>query len=755
MKKKKKIAVKNVKRGRRSEHVSSVPVDQNSVDIDAGLLVKQDIKEYGEEVIEDRAVPDFRDGLKPVQRRILYAMKHDLNLSHSGVTRKCAAVTGSVIGTYHPHGDASIYSALVNLYHQRYRLVMPRGNFGSELERESAQRYTEVKFTKYHQDIFHDMDVMEMVPNFDGFATEPLVINTRLPLMLMNGASGIAVGLSVDIPSHNLKEVVEALIHVAKNPKTATTEEVVNFIQGPDFRNGGTLLSKKKDIIDLYERGVGALEFQCEFKLGADESGRTTIDVIGYPDEAFSLAGFIKACELLREQGHVYAVEADYIDSRFGDKSIDNKPLRTHSVKVTVSNRKGLDAVMKKLVVRKTYQFYTTRRTPDGISLKTYNLLKILKQWVRWRKGEEEKVLKLELKKAERKLWCETTRLIAMQPKHIDIIAEALKQSKSSFEDYLIKHLKVTKEQADFIADLKVGNLRKANIPEQEKKIAEIKNEIARITDDLEHITRVVIKHLNELSAHFDDRRTKLNGRAHNVDKIKVEHTGDPIVCAASSEGKLFTHLDEKGTTNADLVAVGTYSGCVLFSKTGVVCYYSPSEMQGKAGAAYVNCVGVAPQETTHVIGIGKNGYCVKTRMQQKRSEYPLIKGTELIFGGGINDDSKILVWGKSEEEFAVITSKKIAETRPNVAGKKLVNFKPKKAIILHPGQSLCTADGSSVSAQKAEEYYREKLYVLDKRNVVFLKSGKRKFMDDKSAKKMLAGKDAKSVYPVTIPAGE
>lgn len=742
-------------RGASSEKSPKPATDVYALKISAGVMIKENMVAYGKDVIEDRAVPDYRDGLKPSQRRILYAMKHDLKLSHLGATRKCAAVVGSVIGSYHPRGDASIYSALVNLYHQRYRLVMPRGNFGSELETESAYRYTEAKFTKLHQDIFADMDVMERVPNFDSSTTEPLVINTRLPLLLMNGASGIAVGLSVDLPPHNLKELVDALVYVAKDPKKATIEGVLECIPGPDFRNGGSMLSKKAEVAALYKDGRGMLEFQCDYIVGKDDEGRTTIDVIGYPDEVFSLAGFINACEKLRESGHVYAVEADYIDSRFKEVAIDGKPLRIHSVRITVSNRKGLDAVLKKLNVRKTYQFYTTKRNPDGIELKTYNMLELLKQWIRWRKAEEKKVLELDLTKAEKSLWNETTRLIAMQPKHIDIIADALKQAKMEFEDYLVKHLKVTIEQAKFIADLKIGNLRKANIPEQEAKIKTIKAEIDKIKDDLAHITRVVIKHLKALSPYFDERRTKIGGRVQNASKIVVERTGDPITMFAARDGKLFTNVTDKGSTTADVMSTSSYEGCAIFDETGLTGILSPTECDGKAGPAYKSLVGIAPAEASNLLAIGKNGYCVKmpSAESHKQSEFNSIKGTPVLAGFGVNPNSQVLVWGKKPDEFACIRSSKIKEVRKNTAGIKLVNFKPVRALVVHENQFLYTDDGSKVSPMKGGDVdLKTRLFVLDERNIVIYKSGRRKFFDKTATVKEVA-KDRSNirfVYPAS-----
>lgn len=728
--------------------------DVYKLDIASGRLIKENMVEYGKEVIEDRAVADFRDGLKPVQRRILYAMRNDLKLSHTGATRKCASVVGSVIGSYHPHGDASIYDALTNLYHKRYRLIQPRGNFGSELESASAMRYTEAKLTKLQQDIFADMDVMTKVPNFDGTTTEPLVINTRLPLLFMNGCSGIAVGLSVDIPSHNIKEIVEALIHVAKNPKTATVATILDHVKGPDFRNGGILLSKKADLMNLYSTGKGMLEFQCEYEVGKDDDGRTTIKVIGFPDEVFSVGGFINACEKLRTSGAVYAVEADYINSRYGDMAIDNKPIKTHCVTVTVSNKKGLDAVLKKLTVRNTYQLYTTKRTVDGIELKTYNMLEMMKHWISWRKSEEKKSLELDLTKTQRSLWCETTRLIAMQPKHIDIIADGLKQVKLEFADYLIKHLKVTKEQADFIADLKVGNLRKSNIPEQEKKIDGLKKELARIKDDLDHLTRVVVKHLRDLTQYFDERRTRVNAKNLNT-AIKIEQTGDPIVMMASRDGKLFTNVNEKSSTTADVMATASYEGSVIFDESGLTSVLSPTECDGKAGPAYKNIVGIAPSDAKNLIVIGKNGNCVKMpgAESHKQSEFNAIKNTQVIAGLGTQDTSSVLVWGKKDGEFACIKSSKIKETRKNTGGVKLVAFKPVKAIVVHDGQNLYSDEGTKIAPTKGDSVdHKTRVFVLDDRNIVIYKSGRRKFFDRQTTIKEIA-KDKSNirfVYPVS-----
>lgn len=716
--------------------------DCNVIEANMGPQIIENMKEFGTYVIEDRAVPDFRDGCKPSQRRILYAMKQ-LGATPTSNTFKCARIVGDTVGKYHPHGDLSVYSTLVAMSWSRYSLIDFQGNNGTMILPAGAPRYTEARVSKLSNEHFACLDVAEMVDNYSATEKEPVVINTRLPYLLMNGASGIAVGMSTNIPSHNLKELVNALTYVAKSGKAATVEGIMEYIEGPDQRYGGRLLSPKKDVLAVYKAGMGKLSFACEYRLEKD-GDTTNVIAYGFPS-GFSVEGFLKRAKEMYEKRIIKYVETDE-ELPPGEKSKNNTRF---VIRVGVDNKTALEKVVKMLHCSESYQFNVTVRHSDHTELRSMNILALMRGWVKWRKREEKKMLELEKTQQEASLRREELRLKGML--NIDAVLAAVKQSKVDPAEHLSKAIKISLEDAQFIGSIPVFQLKKANVDEQKSKIAKIKSEIARIEDDLLHLTRVVIKNLRRLEQFFDERRTKLGTRG-RVQLANFETTGEPIVCAASTDGKLFAHLDEKGTTNADLVAVGTFSGCVLFSKSGVVCYLSPSEMQGKAGVAYVNCVGVAPQETSHIIGIGKNGYCVKTKMQQKRSEFPLIKGTELVFGGGLNDDSKILVWGKSEEEFAVIASKKIAETRSNVAGKKLVNFKPKKAVVLHAGQSLCMADGSSVSAQHAQEYFKDKLYVLDKRNVVFLKSGKRKFMNDKEAKKMLASKDAKSVYPVTIP---
>ena len=205
--------------------------------------VKQAYIDYSMSVIVQRALPDVRDGLKPVHRRILYAMD-ELHLVNSGPTRKCAKIVGDVLGKYHPHGDASVYDALVRLgqdFAQRYTVITPQGNFGTIAgDPAAAYRYTEAKMAKLAEEMVKDIDkeTVDMVPNFDETVKEPTVLPAKFPFLLCNGTTGIAVGMATNMPPHNLREVADAISAYIDNPDI-DVDELCTYIKGPDFPTGG------------------------------------------------------------------------------------------------------------------------------------------------------------------------------------------------------------------------------------------------------------------------------------------------------------------------------------------------------------------------------------------------------------------------------------------------------------------------------------------------------------------------------------
>ena len=229
-------------------------------------LMQKSYIDYAMSVICQRALPDVRDGLKPVQRRVLFAM-NELGLNYDKPHRKCARIVGDTMGKYHPHGDSSIYEALVVLeqdFKKGMALVDGHGNFGSiEGDGAAAMRYTEAKLKKFTQDVYLsdlDKDVVDFVSNFDETEKEPEVLPVRVPNLLINGAEGIAVGMTTSIPPHNLTEVIDAMKAYMDNPDI-TVKELMNYVQGPDFPTGG-LVVNKKDLLSIYEAGTGKIRLR-------------------------------------------------------------------------------------------------------------------------------------------------------------------------------------------------------------------------------------------------------------------------------------------------------------------------------------------------------------------------------------------------------------------------------------------------------------------------------------------------------------
>jgi len=242
--------------------------------------MKYSYMDYAMSVIVGRSLPDVRDGLKPVQRRILYSM-YEMNLTHDKPFKKCARIVGEVMGKYHPHGEAPIYDALVRMaqpFSLRYLLVDGQGNFGSiDGDSPAAMRYTEARLKRLAEELLEDIEkeTVPMMQNFDGSLMEPLVLPSKFPNLLINGSSGIAVGMATNMPPHNLAEVIDATIHYIRN-RDCTVEDLMNFIKGPDFPTGGSVLNYS-GLIDAYKTGRGSIRIRAKYTLEESEKSREII----------------------------------------------------------------------------------------------------------------------------------------------------------------------------------------------------------------------------------------------------------------------------------------------------------------------------------------------------------------------------------------------------------------------------------------------------------------------------------------------
>ena len=261
--------------------------------------------EYSMSVIIDRALPDVRDGLKPVHRRILYSM-YAQGMFPNTPTRKCAAIVGDVLGHYHPHGDASVYDALVRLaqdFSMRYTLVEGNGNFGSrDGDAPAAYRYTEARMSKISMELLSDInkDTVDFRPNFDEHDTEPSVLPSRFPNLLVNGSSGIAVGMATNIPPHNLGEVIDGIIATIDNPEI-TIDELMQYIKGPDFPTGANILGRQ-GIREAYMTGRGRILVRAQADIEEEESGRYRIVVTEIPYQVNNARLVERIADLVKEK---------------------------------------------------------------------------------------------------------------------------------------------------------------------------------------------------------------------------------------------------------------------------------------------------------------------------------------------------------------------------------------------------------------------------------------------------------------------
>ena len=261
------------------EHVTTVPLDETT---------RQRYLNYALSVITSRALPDVRDGLKPVQRRILFSMFHNHRLSPDRPPIKSAKVVGSVIGEWHPHGDSAVYDAMARMaqwWSLRAPLVDGHGNFGSlDGDRPAAYRYTEVKLTPIALELLNELnkDTVKFQPNYDGKDEEPMVLPSRFPNLLVNGSTGIAVGMATNIPPHNLVEVIEGAIALIQD-RHATVSDLMKSVKGPDFPTGGEILNNRAELREIYETGQGSVRLRGEFTVSPPAHGKSEIMITSIP----------------------------------------------------------------------------------------------------------------------------------------------------------------------------------------------------------------------------------------------------------------------------------------------------------------------------------------------------------------------------------------------------------------------------------------------------------------------------------------
>lgn len=477
------------------------------VDIDISKEMKQSYINYAMSVITDRALPDARDGLKPVHRRILYSM-HQNGLTSSARFRKSATVVGDVLGSFHPHGDASVYDAMVKMaqeFSYRYPLVWGQGNFGSiDGDGAAAYRYTEAKMSKISSEILRDIekDTIDMKPNFDGTKKEPTVFPTAVPNLLLNGTLGIAVGMATNIPPNNLRELIDASVHLIDN-KDATTEDLCEFVTGPDFPTGGVIYGKS-DIMHAYATGRGGIVTRGEADIVELKNGNYQIIITSIPFRVVKSTLIEKIADLVREKK---------IEGIKGLRDESTKDIRIAiDLKSGIEPQKVLNYLYKHTQLEDTFHVNLVCLV-DGVP-QTLNLKSALEEFLKHRKVVVRRRTEFELRKAQDREHILLGLKKALD--HIDEIIKLIRKSKSVEEAHteLMKQFKFSPVQAQAILDMKLqrlAGLERKKIEDELKEVQDFIAELKEILASEKKMQKIIKDELLEIRAKYgDDRRTKV-----------------------------------------------------------------------------------------------------------------------------------------------------------------------------------------------------------------------------------------------------
>lgn len=507
--------------------------NQDIVDINIEDSVKASYLDYSMSVIIGRALPDAKDGLKPVHRRILYAM-HDLNLTSKVAYKKSARIVGDVIGKYHPHGDTSVYDALVRMaqsFSMRAPLVDGQGNFGSvDGDSAAAMRYTEARMTRIAEEVLRDLDkdTVNFVPNYDDTMKEPAVLPTRVPTLLLNGSEGIAVGMATKIPPHNLGELLDAILHLIDNP-SAEAIDLMEFIQGPDFPTGGTIFGRR-GIVDAYNTGRGRVRIRAKHHI--ESKAKKDVIVI---DELPYQVNKARLIELIANLAK--------------DKQIDGiAEVRDESdregIRVVIELKKE---AMAEIVLNNLYKS-TPMETTFGIILlavynkepKVFNLPEILNIFLSHRKTVIIRRTIFDLEKAKARAHILEGLKIALD--NIDEVVKIIRASANDTEakDNLSSRFGLSAIQSQAILDMRLGRLTGLQRDKLEAEYAELMLLIAELESILrseEKLNEIIKEELNEIKEKFSTpRRTEIED---SYDEIDIEDLipNEPMVVTITHNG--------------------------------------------------------------------------------------------------------------------------------------------------------------------------------------------------------------------------
>ncbi|MFA5791490.1 MAG: DNA gyrase subunit A [Candidatus Paceibacterota bacterium] len=584
--------------------------------VDVVTEMKESYLAYAMSVITSRALPDVRDGLKPVHRRILFAM-NEMGLSSSARFRKSAAIVGDVLGKYHPHGDTAVYDSMVGMaqeFSYRYPLVLGQGNFGSiDGDNAAAMRYTEAKMSKISSELLRDLEkeTVDFRPNYDQTRKEPIVFPSAVPALILNGTLGIAVGMATNIPSHNLKEVLDATNYLIEN-EDATTEDLMQFVKGPDFPTGGIAYGYK-DMLHAYSGGRGGVVCRGEAEIVEQKDGNFSIIITSIPFRVNKSNLIVSIAELVQEKK---------LDGIKGLRDESTKEIRiVIDLKSSAHPEKVLNYIYKNTQLESNFNFNMVALV-DGVP-QTLSLKSILTEFIGHRKEVVKRRSVYDLRKAEEREHILLGLKKALDK--IDRVISVIRASKNSqiAKLNLMKEFKFSDLQASAILEMKLAKLagleRKAvedELAEKQKFILEIKD----LLSSSKKILKIIEKELSEIRDKYtDDRRTKIvKGGVKEIsdeDLVPEKETmlvltaGGYVKCTDPSE----YHIQKRGgvgvidleTKEEDfvtmLVSGSTHSNLLFFTNLGKVyqmkMYDIPEGRRATRGKSIMNFLALSGEE--------------------------------------------------------------------------------------------------------------------------------------------------------------
>ncbi len=725
---------------------------KNIVEVGIDSSIEESYLAYSMSVIIGRALPDARDGLKPVHRRILYAM-HELGLTSKVAYKKSARIVGDVIGKYHPHGDNAVYDALVRMaqdFSMRLELVDGQGNFGSiDGDNAAAMRYTEARMTKASEEILRDIDkdTIDFVPNYDDTLKEPDILPSRLPNLLVNGANGIAVGMATSIPPHRIDEIIDALVHVLENPN-AGLDEILEFVKGPDFPTGGIIYGKA-GIIEAYKTGRGRVKVRA--KVHVEKTKNKEIIVL---DEMPFQTNKAKLVEQISDLAREKQIEGI---SEVRDES-DREGIR-----VVIELKRD---AMSEIVLNHLYKLTTMETTFSIILLAIYNkepkiftLLELLRLFLNHRKTIIIRRTIFELEKAKARAHILEGYLIALD--NIDEIVQLIKTSQSpeAAKNALMERFTLSEIQSKAILEMRLQRLtglERDKIKEEYQNLLELISDLNGILKSEDRLNEVVKTELLEVKEQFSSqRRTEIQEAYENID-IEDLIANEPMVVSMSYKGyvkrvdlKAYERQNRGGkgklsgnTYEDDFIenffVANTHDILLFITNKGQLyhlkVYKIPEASRIAMGKAIVNLISLAPDEKImatlstkdfsderSLAFFTKNGVVKRTNLSEFGSNRSysgiraivLDEGDELVSAKIVDKNAKHLLIASYLGifiKFPLEDVREIGRTTRGVIGIRLNenDFVVGAVVISDDGNKLLSVSENGLGKQTLAEAYRE-----------------------------------------------